>query len=95
MTKQYYIYLMTNSRNSVIYVGVTNDLMRRVNEHKEQLLEGFTKKYNINKLVYYEIFQNSREAIIREKQIKAGSRNKKNELINKVNPEWKDLFYDL
>ena len=67
---------MTNKVNTVLYTGFTNDLVRRVYEHKEKIIEGFTKKYNINKLVYYEIFSDARNAIIREKQIKAGSRKK-------------------
>lgn len=74
MNKQYYIYIMTNKNNTVIYTGVTNNLKRRVYEHKEKLASGFTEKYNINKLVYYEIFNNVNNAIAREKQIKGGSR---------------------
>jgi putative endonuclease len=69
-----YVYLMTNKTNSVIYTGVTSDLQERVYQHREKLLEGFTKKYNVNKLVYYEVFANIENAIAREKQIKAGSR---------------------
>ena len=86
---------MTNKNNTVLYTGITNDLKRRVFEHKEKLIEGFTKKYNITKLVYYEIFRGVENAILREKQIKAGSRAKKIELINGINHEWKDLYYDL
>ncbi len=71
---------------------MTNSLMRRVWEHKAKLIEGFTKKYNVDKLVYFESFDNPRAAIKREKQIKAGSRKKKIELINKLNPDWKDLY---
>ena len=83
---------MTNKVNTVLYTGFTNDLVRRVYEHKQKLVEGFTKKYNINKLVYNEIFNDARNAIIREKQIKAGSRQKKIDLVNSMNPEWNDLF---
>lgn len=83
---------MTNNYNTVLYTGVTNDLQRRVYEHKSKLLEGFTKKYNITKLVYYEIFEDANAAISREKQIKAGSRQKKIDLVNSVNQEWKDLY---
>ena len=72
MDRQYYIYIMTNKRNTVIYTGVTNDLKRRVYEHKEKLAEGFTKKYNITKLVYYEVFEDGENTILREKQIKGG-----------------------
>ncbi|MEA5503324.1 GIY-YIG nuclease family protein [Halotia wernerae UHCC 0503] len=95
MSQQYYIYIMTNKYNTVIYTGMTNNLQRRVYEHKEKLIEGFTKKYNINKLVYYEIFENAYTAISREKQIKAGSRQKKIDLINGINQEWKDLYDEL
>jgi len=92
MRKQYYIYIMTNKRNTVLYTGVTNHLRRRIYEHKEKIVGGFTKKYNVNKLVYYEIFDDIENAILREKQIKAGSRGKKIELIKNMNPEWKDLY---
>ena len=90
--KQYYVYIMTNKINTVLYTGVTRDLKRRIWEHKEKIIRGFTKKYNINKLVYFEIFNDPENAILREKQIKAGSRNKKIELIKRINPEWKDLY---
>jgi len=86
---------MTNMRNTVLYTGVTRDLTKRVYEHKEKLAEGFTKKYNIVKLVYYEIFNDPESAIFREKQIKGGSRAKKIDLVNSMNPEWKDLYDDL
>ena len=79
----------------MLYVGVTNDLVRRVYEHKEKLAAGFTRKYNIVKLVYYEIFQDVENAILREKQIKAGSRQQKVELINSKNREWRDLYDEL
>ncbi|MBD2297670.1 GIY-YIG nuclease family protein [Nostoc sp. FACHB-190] len=95
MTQQYYIYIMTNSYNTVLYTGMTNNLQRRVYEHKEKLVEGFTKKYNINKLVYYEIFEDAYMAISREKQIKAGSRQNKIDLVNSINQEWKDLYSEL
>ncbi|MBW4563326.1 MAG: GIY-YIG nuclease family protein [Mojavia pulchra JT2-VF2] len=86
---------MTNKHNSVLYTGVTNDLQRRIYEHKSKLVEGFTKKYNITKLVYYEIFEDAYTAISREKQIKAGSRQKKIDLVNSFNKEWKDLYDEL
>lgn len=95
MNKQYYVYLLTNKNNTVLYTGVTNDLKRRVYEHKSKLLEGFTKKYNVDKLVYYEVFADSYHAIVREKKIKAGSRQKKIDLINGMNETWKDLYEDL
>ncbi|MFA4955051.1 MAG: GIY-YIG nuclease family protein [Patescibacteria group bacterium] len=88
--------MMTNPSNTVLYTGVTNDLARRVDEHKAGLNDAnFTKRYNINKLVYYEAGEDVREAIGREKQIKAGSRKKKVDLVNLMNPEWKDLSLDL
>ena len=87
MSKQYYVYIMTNKRNTVLYTGVTNDLRRRVYEHREKLVDGFTGKYNIIKLVYYEIFQDPENAIIREKHLKAGSRQRKIDLINQMNKE--------
>ena len=95
MHKQGYIYLLTNERNTVIYTGVTSDLQKRVYEHKEKLVEGFTKKYNINKLVHYEVSDDIESAIVREKQIKAGSRKKKLDLIKSENPRFKDLYYEL
>jgi putative endonuclease len=84
-----------NKSNSVIYTGVTSNLQKRVYEHKEKLVDGFTKKYNLNKLVYFEVFDRIDDAIAREKQIKAGSRTKKIELIKSVNPDFKDLYDDL
>jgi putative endonuclease len=86
---------MANKNNTVIYAGVTSDLKKRIYEHKEKLVEGFTKKYNITKLVYYEVFDDSVNAITREKQIKAGSRQKKNDLINSMNKDWRDLYEEL
>lgn len=86
---------MANKWNTVLYTGVTNDLIKRVYQHKEKMVSGFTKKYNIDRLVYYELFDNVENAISREKQIKAGSRNKKNKLIVSINPEWKDLYEEL
>lgn len=91
----YYVYLMTNYTNRVIYTGVTKDIVRRIYEHKNKLVKGFTKRYNVNKLVYYEIFDDIKGAISREKQIKAGSRQKKINLIIKENPEYNDLYSSL
>ena len=90
-----YVYLLTNKMNTVIYTGVTSDLQKRIYAHKEKKVEGFTKRYNVNKLVYYEIFDNIKDAILREKQIKAGSRKKKIDLISSPNPDFKDLYYEL
>jgi putative endonuclease len=86
---------MTNKINTVLYTGVTSDLKKRIWEHKERIVKGFTEKYNIDKLVYFEIFNDPENAILREKQIKAGSRNKKIKLIKEINPEWKDLYNKL
>jgi putative endonuclease len=95
MKKQYYVYIMTNKRNTTLYTGVTGDLIRRCYEHREKLTDGFTKKYNLTKLVYYEIFDDIENAISWEKQIKAGSRQKKLQLIKGMNAEWKDLYEEL
>lgn len=86
------VYILANYNNRVLYTGVTNNLVRRVWEHKEKLSEGFTKKYEVTKLVYYEFFEDISVAIQREKQIKAGPRKKKLDLINKFNPEWQDMY---
>ena len=94
MARQYYVYIMTNSRNTVLYTGVTNDLGRRAWEHREKR-SGFTARYHCTKLVLYEIFRDSYSAIAREKQIKAGSRRRKVELIEQENPEWRDLYDEL
>jgi len=87
---QYYVYIMTN-KSRTLYTGVTNDLERRVYEHKQKLVPGFTAKYNITRLVYFEVTQDVQAAITREKQIKGWLRSKKIALIESVNPEWKDL----
>ena len=95
MQKTYYVYILTNKVNTVLYTGVTSDLQRRVYEHKHKLVDGFTKKYKVDKLVYYEVGNDIYAAITREKQIKAGSRQRKIDLINASNKEWRDLYYDL
>ena len=95
MSKEYYIYLLTNKHNTVIYTGVTNDLIRRIYEHKNKLQKGFTEKYNVDCLVYYEIYNAISDAIKREKQIKGWTRKKKNELVNQFNPTWKDIYEDI
>ena len=91
----YYVYILTNKGNSVLYTGVTNNLKRRIFEHKNKLADGFTKKYNVDKLIYFDYTTDIYSAISREKQIKGWRREKKIDLINVMNPEWKDLFYDL
>ena len=95
MSKQYCVYIMTNKANAVLYTGVTNNLKRRVYEHKQKLMKSFTKKYNVNKLVYYEVFDSAVAAIAREKQIKAGPSKKKSDLINSFNAAWDDLYEKL
>ena len=95
MNREYYVYIMTNKNNTVLYTGITNHLKRRIYEHKLKLVSGFTKKYNINKLVYYEIFNDVYNAISREKKIKAGSRKKKSQLIESMNPDWHDLYQEI
>ena len=86
---------MTNENNTVLYTGVTNDLRRRIYEHKEKLVRGFTRTYNVNKLVYFEIFDDIENARLRENQIKAGSRKNKISLINSMNNSWRDLYDEL
>jgi putative endonuclease len=95
MKRQYYVYMMTNKSNAVLYTGVTNDLKQRVYEHKQKLVEGFTKKYNVTKLVYYEICDDAESAIFREKQIKSWPRKRKDDLVSSINPEWRDLYEDI
>jgi putative endonuclease len=86
---------LTNHRNTVLYTGVTSDLRARVHQHREKLLPGFTNRYNVSKLVYYDAGYDASSAITREKQIKGGSRRKKIDLINRLNPEWRDLYDEL
>lgn len=93
--KSGYTYILTNVRNNVLYTGVTSDLHKRVYEHKSRMINGFSKKYNLNKLVYFEVLQDIVGAIKREKQIKGWIRKRKIELIESSNPEWKDLYDDL
>ena len=87
----FYVYILTNQYNNVMYVGVTNSLERRLAEHKSGMIEGFTKKYSVHKLVYYEYCSDINAAIAREKQIKGWTRPKKNDLVSSVNPEWKEI----
>jgi putative endonuclease len=93
--RAYCVYIMTNAHHTVLYTGVTNNLYRRTLEHKEGKGGVFTKKYNVNKLVFFECGDDINSAILREKQIKAGSRQKKIDLINSINPGWKDLLEEL
>ena len=90
-----YVYILTDSQNRVLYTGVTSDLLKRIWEHKNHVVEGFSKRYNVIKLVYYEQGEDIYGAICREKQIKGKLRKKKIEMISKMNPEWNDLYYDI
>jgi putative endonuclease len=95
MGKQFFVYIMTNPKHSTLYTGVTSGLQARIFQHKERLVPGFTSRYNVNMLVYYEELVDARSAIAREKQIKGGSRQKKEKLINSMNPDWSDLYEQL
>lgn len=99
MVKDFFVYLMVNRSRVVLYVGVTNDLARRVWEHRNHVLKGFTSKYQVDRAVYYEQFPTALSAIMREKEIKGWRREKKNALVRTTNPKWEDLsrtlFYDL
>ena len=95
MNKQFYVYIITNKNNTVLYTGITSNLVKRIFEHKNKLADGFSKRYNLEKIVYYEIFDDPYNAISREKQIKGGSRKKKIQLIGEFNPEWLDLYDSL
>ena len=90
-----YVYIISNKKNGTIYIGVTNNLIRRIYEHKYEMVEGFSKKYGLHKLVYYEIYNTIKDAIAREKQLKNWKRNWKVKLIEKDNPEWKDLYQEI
>ena len=92
MHMQYYVYILFSKKNGTLYTGVTSDLIKRIYEHKHKLAESFTKTYNVDKLGYYEIFDDIYTAISREKQIKAGNRKNKIRLIESINPYWEDLY---
>jgi len=91
MQKQYYLYILASKRNGTLYIGITNDIIRRVGEHKLKFIAGFTKKYNVALLVYYEVFNDVNEAILREKRLKKWNRDWKIRLIESINPNWDDL----
>ena len=93
--KSYYVYILASQRNGTPYIGITNDLIRRVYEHKNDLVDGFTKKYKVHSLVYYEQCDDVESAITREKRLKKWNRKWKLELIEKENPQWRDLYEDL
>jgi len=92
MADSSYIYILTNNHHTTLYIGVTSNLIQRIFTHKEKFFEGFSKKYNLSKLVYYEVCSNIEQAILREKRLKAGSRQRKIDLIDKFNPDWADLW---
>lgn len=91
MSKLFYVYILANTHNTTLYIGMTNDIKRRVYEHKTHLNTGFTHKYNVEKLVWYSIFSDANSAILKEKQLKKWNRKWKERIINEMNPEWKDL----
>jgi putative endonuclease len=93
--QQYYVYILASKKNGTMYVGVTGDLIKRIYEHKQNLIDGFTKKYGVHDLVYYEVHNEIEEAITREKQIKKWNRNWKQRLIEERNPDWKDLYNEI
>jgi putative endonuclease len=95
MRKQYFVYILTNKHRTVHYTGVTSDLQKRIYQHRMKLVPGFTSRYNEYKLVFYEVADNPEAAIVPEKQIKGGSRQKKIDLINSMNPQWQDLYETL
>ncbi len=93
--KKFYVYILTKERNSTFYVGVTSDLKKRISEHRNETADGFTKKYQIKQLVYYETYEDAENAIQREKRLKKWNRPWKMRLIEEMNPEWKDLYESL
>ena len=95
MPGQFFVYILTTKKNTTLYTGVTSDLKKRIFQHKEKLAEGFTRRYNVDKLVYFEIYDDPENAIAREKQLKAGSRQRKIDLIREMNKDWEDLYLAL
>lgn len=92
---QYYVYILASKRNGTLYVGSTSDLVKRVWQHKKKVVEGFTKKYGVNKLIYYEVADNQEAAVLRERQLKKWNRAWKIRLIEENNPAWKDLYDEI
>ncbi|MFA6594538.1 MAG: GIY-YIG nuclease family protein [Candidatus Buchananbacteria bacterium] len=95
MTKYSYVYILASQKNGTLYIGVTNNLLKRVWEHKNKFINGFTEKYNVDKLVYYEVFESISEAILKEKQLKNWNRQWKIRIIQEMNPDWKDLYKEM
>jgi len=94
-SNSYFVYIMASERNGTLYIGVTNNLLNRIHEHKNNIFKGFTEKYDVKLLVYYEIFEDIKNAIIKEKQLKKWNRKWKLDLIEKDNPDWNDLYIDI
>ncbi|MEY8702463.1 GIY-YIG nuclease family protein [Francisella philomiragia] len=90
-----YVYILANKNNTVLYIGVTSNLIKRIYEHKHKLVDGFTKKYSLQKLVYYEVYEDIKEAILREKQLKKWNRSWKERIIKELNPNWIDLYQSI
>lgn len=95
MEKKFFVYILASDRNGTLYIGMTSNLIKRVFEHKNEMAKGFTKKYHVKNLVYFEAFEDAENAIIREKQLKKWNRTWKLRVIEEMNPEWRDLFEDL
>ena len=95
LSKQFYVYILASNRNGTLYTGITSNLIQRVWQHKNNIIEGFTQKYNVKTLVFYEVHDNAESAITREKQIKKWRRAWKLQLIEKMNPHWKDLYKEI
>ena len=93
--KSYYVYMLASKKNGTLYIGVTNNLIKRVKEHKTKIIQGFTKKYTVDKLVFFDQTNDIESAIVKEKQMKKWNRQWKINLINKTNPQWRDLYYEL
>jgi putative endonuclease len=93
--KNYYLYILASKKNGTLYIGVTGDLIKRIYEHRQKTVNGFTKKYNVYHLVYYEVYRDIEEAILREKQMKKWNRKWKIRVIEEKNPEWKDLYSEI
>jgi putative endonuclease len=95
VTKQFYVYILASKRNGTLYTGITSNLIQRVWQHKNNFIEGFTQRYNVNILVYYEVYENAQSAVTREKRIKKWRRTWKLQLIEKMNPQWRDLYEEI
>ena len=95
MPKKGYLYILASRRNGTLYVGVTSDLVKRVEEHRQKLVDGFTKRYSVTRLVYFEMFEDIKDAITRERHLKEWKRKWKTELIQSINPYWRDLYEDI